>query len=569
MTSRAQVAAVPGRLRPLRRAADQGPAAGLVALPGPAILVIMGGVYLALAQFVIWLNDPVSVGAGFWPAAGVSLALLLLLPERKWPWVLGGVALAELGGDLVHGYPIGGIVLWTIGNVVEPLVGAVLIRRLSSPRGALTPLSALVGFVVFGVLAGPLVGGTIGSLGTVLFADGVAATVWPKYVVGDGLGVLVVAPILLTLTERAVARSRREAFLLALSATVVTVLVFRNWDVAWDVTLPYLILPFLMWASLRFGLRGAAWIAFIVANIANWSTATGYGPFAIAGGMEHATTLLQVFLGITLTSSYVLASLASDLTDSREMARRQAEHAAHVQRSREFRDAFLGVLSHEIRTPITTVYGMTELLRSRRGSMDPEAVGWHLDDIASEADRLRRLTEDLLVMSRTEGGRLEVAANPIAPGALVRATVAGERSHHPNHRFTVDAPPYLPVVLGEDVYVEQVLRNYLSNAAKYGPPDTTIRITVTGESEGVAVRVIDAGPGLPDGAGDQLFDLFYRSPDAIASTGGAGIGLFVCRKLIEAMAGRVWATSLPGQGSEFGFWLPAAGVDEEEDRDED
>ncbi len=565
MTTRARVAAVPETLRPLRRAADRSPAAGLAALPGPAILVIVGGVYLALAQFVIWLNDPVWVGAGFWPAAGLSLALLLLLPQGKWPWVLGGVALAEFGGDLVHGYPIVGIVLWTIGNVVEPFVGAVLIRRFASPHGALTPLTALLGFVVFGVLVGPLVGGTIGSLGSILFVGGAPATVWPKYVVGDGLGVLVVAPILLTLTQRSAARSRREAVLLALSATVVTVLVFRNWDVAWDVTLPYLILPFLMWAGLRFGLRGVAWIAFIVANIANWSTATGYGPFAIAGGMEHAVTLLQVFLGITLTSSYVLASLASDLTDSREMARRQAEHAADVQRSREFRDAFLGILSHEIRTPITTLYGMSELLRTRRGSMDPETVGRHLDDIGSEADRLRRLTEDLLVMSRAEGGQLEVAANPIATGPLVRAIVAGERAHHPNHRFTVDAPPHLPVVLGEDVYVEQVLRNYLSNAAKYGPPDTTIRVTVTSESEGVAVRVIDAGPGLPDGATDRLFDLFYRSPDAIASTGGAGIGLFVCRKLVEAMAGRVWATSLPGQGSEFGFWLPAASEGEDED----
>jgi signal transduction histidine kinase len=541
------------------RARDQVAATTVRSLPGPALFAIVAFVYLTLAQFVIWLNDPVNVGAGFWPAAGFSLALLLLLPGRRWPWVLAGVAVAEFGGDLLHGYPLEAIAFWTAGNTIEPLVGAVLIRRLATRHGTLTPVSALAGFVTWGVVVGPLVGATIGSLGTILFAGGAPATVWPKYVVGDALGVLVVAPLLLTWNHRSAPRTRLEAVLLGVSATVVTVLVFQNWVVAWDVTLPYLIVPFLMWAGVRFGLRGAAIMGFIIANIANWATASNYGPFAIAGGQEHAVTLVQVFLGITLTSGLVLASLASDLTDSREMARRQAEHNAERQRGREFRDAFIGVLSHEIRTPITTLYGMSELLRSRRDSMDAASVGQYLDDIGAEADRLRRLTEDLLVLSRAEGGRLDVAANPVAIAPLVRATVKAEQARSPRHEFVVQMPGALPVVLGEDGYVEQVLRNYLGNAAKYSAPGSSIRVVVGNEDGGVALRVIDEGPGLPDGSADRLFDLFYRAPDAIANTGGAGIGLFVCRKLIEAMGGRVWATAGPADiGAEFGLWLPVA-----------
>ena len=522
--------------------------------------MVVAAVYLALAQASIWLNNPVQLGGAFWPAAGFSLALLLILDRSAWPWILGGVALAEVGGDLAHGYAPGAIAFWALGNVVEPLVGAVLIRRFTSERGSLIPLGGLLGFLVWGVFAGPIVGGTIGSIGTVAFLDLPPALVWPKYVVGDALGVLVMAPVLLTFHRSVAAgRSGLEATLLAASATAVTFLVFRNWDVVWDVTLPYLIVPFLVWAGLRFGVRGVALISVVIAAIANVATATGYGPFAMTGGTEYAVTLLQVFLGITLTTGLLLASLASDLTDSRELTRRLTQHNARVDRNRQFRDAFVGVMSHEIRTPITTIYGMSELLRKRHRAMEPETVSQYLEDIAADADRLRRLAEDLLVLSRAEGGRLELASNPVMIGHLVRTTVESERVRSSQHHFVVKGPTQLPLVLGEEVYVEQIARNFLGNAAKYSPPGSSITVTLAPEAGGVCVRVTDAGRGLPDGAPEQLFDVFYRAPDAIGNSSGAGIGLFVCRELARAMGGRVWAAPAPGgHGAEFGLWLPEA-----------
>jgi signal transduction histidine kinase len=528
-------------------------------LPGPALLAIVAGLYLALAQATIWLSDPVQLGAAFWPAAGLSLALLLLLDRPAWPWILGGVALAEVGGDLLHGYAPGAIAFWVTGNVVEPLLGALLIRRFSSERGSLTPLRALLGFVLWGVLVGPLVGATIGTIGSVTFGERPFTLVWPKYVVGDALGVLVVAPVLLTWGRSGPARSRLEARVLAVTSAAATLLVFRNWDVVWDVTLPYLIVPFLVWAGLRFGLGGVALIGLLIATIAEVATSTGYGPFAITGGTEHAVTLLQLFLGISLTTGLVLASLANDLTDSRALAQRLAETNEAEHRNRQFRDAFVGVMSHEIRTPITTIYGMTELLRKRHRTMEPDKLREYLDDISGDADRLRRLTEDLLVLSRAEAGRLEVATNPLMVGHVVRTTVESERVRSAQHHFVVKGPTQLPVVLGEEIYVEQIARNFLGNAAKYSPPDTNITVTLAREAGGVAVRVRDSGPGLPDGPPEMLFDVFYRAPDAIGSTSGAGIGLFVCRELARAMGGRVWADPAPdGPGAEFGFWLPEA-----------
>jgi signal transduction histidine kinase len=544
---------------PTRQTPFADPWATLRAFPGPAVLAVVAAGYLALAQLVIWLNDPVALGAGFWPGAGLSLAFLLLLNRSQWPWVLGGVALAEIVGDLAHGYAPGAIAFWTLGNVVEPLLGALLILRFSANRREIAPLNALAAFLVWGVIAAPLVGATIGSIGTVLFQGKDALTVWPKYVVGDALGILVVAPALLTWTGRGPSRSRLEAALLLTGTVVVTLLVFRNWDVVWDVTLPYLIVPFLGWAGLRFGISGAARIALVVAAIAQVSTALGYGPFAITGGTEYAIVLLQVFLAIAITTALVLASLVSDLSDSKDLARRLAEASEAEHRNREFRDAFVGVLSHEIRTPITTIYGMSELLRKRHGTMEAQTLVQYLDDIALEADRLRRLTEDLLVLSRAEGGRLDLASNPIMIGHLVRTTAESERLRLTQHHLVVKGPTKLPLVLGEDVYVEQIVRNFLGNAAKYSPPGTTITLAVGSEDGGVSVRVIDAGRGLPEGPPERLFEAFYRAPDAIGTTSGAGIGLFICMRLAQAMHGRVWAAPGPdGNGAEFGLWLPEA-----------
>ena len=246
-----------------------------------------------------------------------------------------------------------------------------------------------------------------------------------------------------------------------------------------------------------------------------------------------------------------LATAARDL---------EARHEEEL-RNREFRDAFVGVISHELRTPITTIYGMSHLLRNRHRTMDPDALAARLEDIETEADRLHLLTEDLLVLSRAEGGRLEVAQDPLVMGHVLRTAVRGERTRSPGHRFELAVDPDLPLVVGEATYVEQVTRNFLSNAAKYSPAGSNVWVTAAAREGGAEVRVTDEGQGFGEDDADQLWELFHRTKGAIQKASGAGIGLFVSRALIEAMGGRVWArpASEPAAGgAEFGFWLPAA-----------
>lgn len=295
---------------------------------GVAISAAVAVAYLLLAQFVLWLNDPVFLGAGFWPAGGMTIAVLLLLPTSRWRWVIAGVVAAELGGDLVLGYPLAAALWWTAGNCVGPLIGASLIRRFSDPGGALVPLRSLLAFLLFGVVVGPVVGASLGSIGSIAVIGNPVWQVWPKYVLGDALGVLVVAPALLTWRAGPRRRSMLEhaAFLAVLLTSAP--LVFRNWDEAWDVTLPYLIIPVLTWAALRFGARGAAWSVLWVTVVANAATAVGYGPFARVGAPTgHAVTTLQLYLIIAAVTALILAALVNDLSDRLQVGeslRRQA-----------------------------------------------------------------------------------------------------------------------------------------------------------------------------------------------------------------------------------------------------
>jgi signal transduction histidine kinase len=241
---------------------------------------------------------------------------------------------------------------------------------------------------------------------------------------------------------------------------------------------------------------------------------------------------------------------------------------AQDEEARRFQEAFIGVVSHELRTPITTILAGSRLL-SRR--LDGNAAAAELtEDIQIEADRLTRIVDDLLVLSRLERRHLTIGDDPVHLDHLLTRIVRSESARWPSHAFELPESPNRHVVLGEETYVEQVLRNLISNAAKYSPAGSTIRIriddTPTGEVE---VRVLDQGPGVASGEVDDLFTLFYRSPTTAALAAGAGIGLFVSRQLVTEMGGRVWAAPRPEGGSEFGFSLSPYPIDEPEPTDDE
>jgi PAS domain S-box-containing protein len=226
-----------------------------------------------------------------------------------------------------------------------------------------------------------------------------------------------------------------------------------------------------------------------------------------------------------------------------------------ARQSQAIRDTFIGVLSHELRTPVTTIFAGSKVLAREEDRLTTETRREIFSDIVVEAERLHRLIEDVIAMTRFGENEGEVGNEPVLIQRVLPTVIRSEGTRWPAVTFQANLLPGLPTAIADPTYVEQVVRNLLSNAAKYGGPGTTVEILAEVVDDELRIRITDDGPGFPADESDRVFDLFFRS-SATSTAAGAGIGLFVCARLVQAMGGRIWATPRPEGGAEFGFTLP-------------
>jgi signal transduction histidine kinase len=226
---------------------------------------------------------------------------------------------------------------------------------------------------------------------------------------------------------------------------------------------------------------------------------------------------------------------------------------AELERREHLREAFVSVMSHELRTPVTSIYAASKLLA--RDPRRPELESL-LGDIEEEAERLHRITEDLLVLSRAEHG-VDIRPEPVLLQRVAPTVAAVTQRRYPSARIAIELPPDLPPVSGDPGAVRQVLDNLLANAAKYGRgSEIAIRASVVGEAVDLAVE--DGGPGLPDAERAHMFDLFYRAGSNLKEASGTGIGLFVVAQLVTSMGGTVVAEPREPHGLRVVVRLPTA-----------
>ncbi len=223
----------------------------------------------------------------------------------------------------------------------------------------------------------------------------------------------------------------------------------------------------------------------------------------------------------------------------------------------QIRDRFLGVLSHELRTPVTSIYGGTQLLLGRGARLDPETRNELLVSVAAEAERLQRMIENLVAMARIERGGDFGGVRPVLLERIIKQLVDREKALWPEVTIKLVSMGPVQMVAADEEYLAQIMRNLLSNAAKYSGPGSTVEVSLEDAEGEVLVHVRDDGPGIAADDADRLFGLYYRAAPQATTAPGAGIGLFVCRELVATMGGRIWAKPLPGKGAEFGFSIPA------------
>lgn len=233
----------------------------------------------------------------------------------------------------------------------------------------------------------------------------------------------------------------------------------------------------------------------------------------------------------------------------------EAQDAQVRVEAERLRNSLLSSVSHDLRTPLATITGAVSTVLDGPSRLDPETREL-LESVREEAERLNRLVQNLLDMTRLESGALKPKREWHSIEDIAGAALGRLEKRLSGRRIVTAIAPDLPLVPVDDVLIEQVFVNLLDNALKYTPAESPISISATGDDEAVRVEIADRGPGLPRGEEDRIFEKFYRS--ASSPGRGTGLGLAICQGVIRAHGGRIWAHNLPGGGVAFLFTLPLA-----------
>ena len=228
----------------------------------------------------------------------------------------------------------------------------------------------------------------------------------------------------------------------------------------------------------------------------------------------------------------------------------------HLRAERErMRNALLSSVSHDLRTPLATIFGATTTLLQSERSMSDEMRRDLLRSVAEEARRLNRLVANLLEMTRVEAGGIAVRKDWHSIEEVVGVSLSRLEEEMRGRRVELEIPRDLPLAPFDEISIEQVLVNLLENAIKYSPSDQPITMHAEANGSELAVEVLDRGPGIAEGEEELVFEKFYRGRQG-GDPGGIGLGLAICRAIVSAHGGTLQARRRPGGGTAFRFTLP-------------
>jgi K+-sensing histidine kinase KdpD len=309
----------------------------------------------------------------------------------------------------------------------------------------------------------------------------------------------------------------------------------------------------IMLTAVRYGRGPSILASFLAVAAYDFFFVVPHLTFAVADVRYLLTFALMFAIGI------VISELTARIREQEfERMRLLEESRASELRARteELRAALLSAVSHDLRTPLAAITGVTSTLRDD-AVLDPVTRKELLDTLAEEADRLERLVTNLLEMSRLQSGEIHLTREWMPLEEIVGSALTRLESRLGRRPIQVDLGG-VPLVSVDPVLFERVLANLLENATKYTSPDAAIEVRAHSEPSGVVVDVADRGPGLEPGTERLVFEKFYRGVHP--GTGGVGLGLAICRAIVEAHGGAIEAQNRTGGGAVFRICLPSTGA---------
>ena len=523
------------------------PAAGLKEMLGhAAALALVAALYFAAAKLALAFAIPPGYATAVWPSSGIALGALLLLGARYWPGIWLGAALANY--TIQYSAPLAAAI--ATGNTLEAVVAAALVRQFIGIPHRFVRGEDVVRFV--GVaMAGCAVAASaatvaLGAGGFMPWSD--FWTNWWTWWQGDLSGIVIVTPLILTWSARQEFAWSRErifecvAFSLVLLAVMLAVFGAGS-PGRGTLPLSFLVLPLIAWAAFRFTQREVATASAVMCGFAVWQTVGGSGPF-VASNVNVSLLLLQAFLSTVVATGLVLSAVLEERRRAMERLKRAHEEMEH----------FVHVAAHDLQEPLRTIVNFADLLEARsRGGLDGEAREF-LGYVVGGAKRMQRMLRDLLTYSQVDRAEARsVGVDCAAALASVRESLKAAIEES-GAEITCDA---LPTVIADPTHIEILFQNLVGNAVRFRgamPPRVHVGARMDGDNWELSVR--DNGIGIDPEHFGRIFDMFHRLHGS-EQYPGSGIGLTICKRIVERHNGRIWLESRVGSGTTFYFTLPA------------
>jgi signal transduction histidine kinase len=542
------------------------------------MLCSLAVIYVLAGKFGLQLAVFHPSATPVWPPTGISLAALLLLGYWVWPGICLGAFVVNVttAGSIATSLGI------ATGNTLEGLLGAFLVNHFANGRKVFAQQRDTFAFVLLAPLLSTTVSATVGvtSLSLGGYADWERySAIWTTWWLGDAVGALVVTPaIVLWVSDHTTKWSRFQLLEIGVSFSLlclVTWFVFQSSHAMTGSTYPlaFLTLSLLIWVAVRFGPRETVTAIVLCVGIAIWGTLRGSGPF-VRGSPNESLLLLQAFIAVIAVTALGLAVGVSERrraeraldqlnqTLERRIQDRTSTLQATVEQLQEFdrlKSAFVGIVSHELRTPLTSIKTFAEnLLDGVAGPLN-EKQHHYASRIQFNADQLRRMLNELLDLSKIEGGRMEVRPTVLSLPELLADLLEGFQPIAQRKSIIVDvcSMEHMPKVRADRDKLYEVLANLLENAIKFTPSGGCVRISAQVLDERlIQIGISDTGCGISEEHLPKIFDKFYRVRSAAVDGAGTGLGLAIAKGLIELHGGTIAVESVPKQGSHFYFTLP-------------
>lgn len=556
-------------------------------------------VYLAAAKISLLIQGDHDGITPIWPPAGIALFVFHRYGLRMWPVVALGVGLL----DWQIGVPSLSAAMITVGNISEAWLGCFLLRRFDIRIGQ--RFQDAVKFLLLPTLLAPLSAATIGTLGLILGGVGSwedIPVMWFMWWVGDACGILLFMPLFHAWWRHPKKWSTGKRLVEWL--IVITFTLFIGWHTFHDKqlaelhgagNLQFLVMPFLLWAAIRLGLRGATLVSLIGCGWVLWGAANNTGPFemdnkVVMGLFESSFILVITLTGLIVQALFREHSLnmdklrnahhqleervkerTADLEYSNDRLRQEieaktlTESALHkserqlykakqaAEQANDSKTRFLAAASHDLRQPLQAITSSTELLTVK--NRNPELAG-SIKQLRKATSAMRELLEKLLDVSEIDAGRLSTKLTVFPINKLLGELQGQFQQIALEKGIDLKRVPCSVLVHSDPALMRIILQNLISNAIKYTRRG---RVTIGCRRRGGLLRICiyDTGIGITEDEQEVIFEEFYQLDNpARDRKQGTGFGLAIVQRVSDLLKHPLHVRSVPGKGSCFAVDVP-------------